>query len=228
MKSLEGSHVLRVVFPKVSNSIEQEKISAANTNRWRQLVTKPVESAVDITWEYIGFCMQAAGRLGMSPKQTTTFSSLYPVAVLPQRASKGQGKQSWRKNQAGILTALLHQPASSFLWKWRNTAPFNKSTSQCFQEARYQCWRKPSDRRCPSLKVLKATLDDPEPTSWFTTLPVAGGWNWMSFKVSSHPNHSVILFHELFTACRKPNALFTQQGTIEKTSHRIIQVGKDP
>lgn len=97
MKSLEGSHVLRVVFPKVSNSIEQEKISAANTNRWRQLVTKPVESAVDITWEYIGFCMQAAGRLGMSPKQTTTFSSPYPVAVLRQRASKGQGKQSWRK-----------------------------------------------------------------------------------------------------------------------------------
>jgi len=27
---------------------------------------------------------------------------------------------------------------------------------------------------------------------WFAALPVAGGWDWMGFKVPSSPNHSMI------------------------------------
>ena len=31
------------------------------------------------------------------------------------------------------------------------------------------------------------------------SLPMAGGWNWMSFKVPPNPNHSVILrFYDLY------------------------------
>jgi len=47
----------------------------------------------------------------------------------------------------------------------------------------------------PSLAVLKARLDGAWSTLgwWKGSLLRAGGWNWMSFKVPSNPNYSVIL-----------------------------------
>ena len=45
----------------------------------------------------------------------------------------------------------------------------------------------------PSLEVFKARLDGAlsNLVQWEVSLPVAGGHNWMGFKVSSNPNHSV-------------------------------------
>ena len=47
----------------------------------------------------------------------------------------------------------------------------------------------------PSLAGLKARLDGALGTlGWGKmSLPVAGGWNWMSFKVLPNPNLSMIL-----------------------------------
>ena len=47
----------------------------------------------------------------------------------------------------------------------------------------------------PSLAVLKARLDGAGSTLgwWKLSLPMAGGWNEMVYKVPSNPNHSVIL-----------------------------------
>jgi len=46
----------------------------------------------------------------------------------------------------------------------------------------------------PSLAVLKARLDGALSTLgwWKGSLPMAGGWNQMIFKVPSNPNHSMI------------------------------------
>ena len=47
----------------------------------------------------------------------------------------------------------------------------------------------------PSLSGFKARLDGALSTLvwWKGSLPMAGGWNEMIFKVPSNPNHSVIL-----------------------------------
>ena len=47
----------------------------------------------------------------------------------------------------------------------------------------------------PSLKVFKARLDGALSNLvwWKVSLPMAGGWNYMIFKVPSNPNHSMIL-----------------------------------
>ena len=47
----------------------------------------------------------------------------------------------------------------------------------------------------PSLAVLKARLDGALSNLvwWKMSLPMAWGWNQMSFKVPSSPNHSMIL-----------------------------------
>ena len=47
----------------------------------------------------------------------------------------------------------------------------------------------------PSPGVLRARLDGAGSNLgwWEVSLPVAGGWNWMVFKVPSNPNHSTIL-----------------------------------
>jgi len=47
----------------------------------------------------------------------------------------------------------------------------------------------------PSLAGLKARLDGAPSTLdwWKGSLPMAGGWNQMSFKVPSNPNQSMIL-----------------------------------
>ena len=47
----------------------------------------------------------------------------------------------------------------------------------------------------PSLAVFKAGLDGALSTLvwWKVSLPMAGGWNEMIFKVLSNPNHSTIL-----------------------------------
>jgi len=54
-----------------------------------------------------------------------------------------------------------------------------------------------SQRSCgaPSLKALKARLDGALGSLiwWVAALLMAGGWNWMGFKVPSKPNHSMIL-----------------------------------
>jgi len=46
----------------------------------------------------------------------------------------------------------------------------------------------------PSLTVFKARLDGvlSNLVWWKTSLLPAGGWNKMSFKVPSNPNHSVV------------------------------------
>ena len=46
----------------------------------------------------------------------------------------------------------------------------------------------------PSLAVLKARLDGALSTlGWGNgSLPVAGGWNWVVYKVPPNPNHSMI------------------------------------
>ena len=45
----------------------------------------------------------------------------------------------------------------------------------------------------PSLEVLKARLDGALGNLVWgeVSLPMAGGWNWVGFKVPSNPNHSV-------------------------------------
>jgi len=47
----------------------------------------------------------------------------------------------------------------------------------------------------PSLAGLKARLDTALSTLgwWKGSLPMAGGWNWVSYKVPADPNQSVIL-----------------------------------
>ena len=47
----------------------------------------------------------------------------------------------------------------------------------------------------PSLEVLKARLDGALGSLgwWEVSLPMAGDWNWVVFRVPSNPNHSVIL-----------------------------------
>lgn len=47
----------------------------------------------------------------------------------------------------------------------------------------------------PSLEVYKARLDGALSSLgwWDVSLPMAGGWNQMVFKVPSNPNQSVIL-----------------------------------
>ena len=47
----------------------------------------------------------------------------------------------------------------------------------------------------PSLETLKARLDGALDSLiwWSATLPTAGSWNWLSFKVPSNPSHSMIL-----------------------------------
>ena len=47
----------------------------------------------------------------------------------------------------------------------------------------------------PSLDVLRGRVNEAlgNLVWWEVSLPMAGGWNWMSFKVPSNPNHSVIL-----------------------------------
>ena len=47
----------------------------------------------------------------------------------------------------------------------------------------------------PSLAVSKARLDGAWSNLvwWRVSLPVAGGWDWMGFKVPSNPNRAVIL-----------------------------------
>jgi len=47
----------------------------------------------------------------------------------------------------------------------------------------------------PSLAVLKARLDRAWRSLgwWKWSLLMAGGWNGMSFKVASNPNHSTVL-----------------------------------
>jgi len=47
----------------------------------------------------------------------------------------------------------------------------------------------------PSLEVFKARLDGALSNLvwWKGSLPMAGVWNWMIYKVTSNPNHSVIL-----------------------------------
>ena len=48
----------------------------------------------------------------------------------------------------------------------------------------------------PSLEVFKARLDGAlgNLVWWEVSLPMAGGWNWMVFKVPSNPNHSIIYY----------------------------------
>ena len=47
---------------------------------------------------------------------------------------------------------------------------------------------------CPIPGAVKARLDGALGSlSWWVALPVSGGWNWVSFKVPSRPNRSVIL-----------------------------------
>ena len=43
--------------------------------------------------------------------------------------------------------------------------------------------------------MLKARLDGALGNLgwWEVSLPMAGGWNWVGFKVLPNPNHSVIL-----------------------------------
>ena len=45
------------------------------------------------------------------------------------------------------------------------------------------------------LTVFKARLDGTLSTLvwWKVSLPMAGAWNWMIYKVPPNPNHSVIL-----------------------------------
>ena len=47
----------------------------------------------------------------------------------------------------------------------------------------------------PSLEVLKASLDGAlgSLSWWGAALSMAGGWNWVGFKVLSNPSCSVIL-----------------------------------
>ena len=47
----------------------------------------------------------------------------------------------------------------------------------------------------PSLEVFKARLDGALGSLvwWEVSLPMAGGWHWVVFKVPSNPNHSVTL-----------------------------------
>jgi len=47
----------------------------------------------------------------------------------------------------------------------------------------------------PSLAAFKARLDGALSTLdwWKGSLPVAGGWNEMIYKVRSNPNHSIML-----------------------------------
>lgn len=47
----------------------------------------------------------------------------------------------------------------------------------------------------PSLEVLKARLDGALGSLvwWDVSLPMAGGWDWVVFKVPSNPKHSLIL-----------------------------------
>jgi len=46
----------------------------------------------------------------------------------------------------------------------------------------------------PSLGVLRAGLDGAlhSVSWWVVTLPMAGGWDWMMFKVPSNPSRSMI------------------------------------
>jgi len=54
-----------------------------------------------------------------------------------------------------------------------------------------------AQRSCgaPSLEALKARLDGALGSliQWVAALLIAGGWNWVGFKVPPNPNHSVIL-----------------------------------
>ena len=47
----------------------------------------------------------------------------------------------------------------------------------------------------PSLEVLKATLDGAlgSLSWWGATLPMAGGWNWVDYKVTSNTSHIVTI-----------------------------------
>lgn len=56
------------------------------------------------------------------------------------------------------------------------------------QIAQNKCWRS-------ILKVFKARLGGALSSliRWTATLPLAGGWDWVIFKVPSNPNYSVIL-----------------------------------
>jgi len=49
----------------------------------------------------------------------------------------------------------------------------------------------------PSLEVFKARLDGAlgSLSWWVATLPMAGHWGWMGFKVPSNPIHSMILLN---------------------------------
>ena len=51
------------------------------------------------------------------------------------------------------------------------------------------------DVDAPSLEVPKARLEGSLGSLilWLATLSMAEGWNWMTFKVLSNPNHSVTL-----------------------------------
>ena len=52
----------------------------------------------------------------------------------------------------------------------------------------------------PSLAGSKVRLDGALSTLgwWKGSLPMAGGWNWMAYKVPSNPKHSMILEQSSF------------------------------
>jgi len=67
----------------------------------------------------------------------------------------------------------------------------------------------------PSLEVFKAGLDGaPGSLSWWVaTLTMAGGWNWVGFKVLSDQSHSVIpVCTQKSDICRPKRALAIDRG----------------